>query len=184
LACGFVEFVQAALARHPDVLPSLLEIEILETVALSDMAAAIRTVQACTDIGVSFALDDFGTGYSSLTYLRKLPVQTLKIDQSFVRDMLADPDDLRIVQGVIELAAVFGRQVIAEGVETLEHGAVLRHLGCRLAQGYGVARPMPASDVALWAKDWAQRRAWESLKLPLDFSQRWPELAAPALAGA
>jgi EAL domain-containing protein (putative c-di-GMP-specific phosphodiesterase class I) len=89
-----------------------------------------------------FALDDFGTGYSSLTYLKRLHVAVLKIDQSFVRDMLEDPDDLAILQGVIDLSAAFKREVIAEGVETAAHGTALLELGCDHAQGYGIARPM------------------------------------------
>jgi EAL domain-containing protein (putative c-di-GMP-specific phosphodiesterase class I) len=111
-------------------------------------------------LGVRFALDDFGTGYSSLTYLRKLPVHTLKIDQSFVRDMLIDTDDLGIVRGIIELANVFGRQVVAEGVETMEHGAALHQLGCFQVQGYGIARPMPADRFPSWCDDWL-KAGWE-----------------------
>jgi EAL domain-containing protein (putative c-di-GMP-specific phosphodiesterase class I) len=93
-------------------------------------------------MGVGFALDDFGTGYSSLTYLKRLPVEVLKIDQSFVRDMLDNPDDLSILDGVLGLSRAFQRKVIAEGVETLAHGQMLLRLGCELAQGYAIARPM------------------------------------------
>ncbi len=113
-----------------------------------------------------FALDDFGTGYSSLTYLRKLPVDLLKIDQSFIRDMLSDADDLGIVEGVIRLASAFNRQVIAEGVETLEHGAALLRLGCHLAQGYGIARPMAADQLPAWLATWQQQQAWVGLNVP------------------
>jgi EAL domain-containing protein (putative c-di-GMP-specific phosphodiesterase class I) len=109
---------------------------------------------ACSSTGVQFALDDFGTGYSSLTYLKALPAETLKIDQSFVRDMLTDADDLAIVKGVIGLAQAFKRNVIAEGVETLAHGELLLTLGCNLAQGYGIARPMPAEQVPAWVAHW------------------------------
>jgi EAL domain-containing protein (putative c-di-GMP-specific phosphodiesterase class I) len=94
--------------------------------------------------------------------LRKLPVHTLKIDQSFVRDMLSDPDDLGIVRGIIELANVFGRQVVAEGVETLEHGAALHKLGCYQVQGYGIARPMPAALFPAWCATWRET-GWNSL---------------------
>jgi EAL domain-containing protein (putative c-di-GMP-specific phosphodiesterase class I) len=96
-------------------------------------------------------LDDFGTGYSSLTYLKRLRVDSLKIDQSFVRDMLEDPEDLAILEGIIGLASAFKRQVIAEGVETIEHGTALLQLGCELAQGYGIARPMPPDLIPAWA---------------------------------
>jgi len=112
------------LSAHSSVNPSLLELEILETSALEDVKQVSLLIKACSEMGVTFALDDFGTGYSSLTYLKRLQVGMLKIDQSFVRDMLDDPDDLAILEGVISLAAAFKRQVIAEGVETIEHGDV------------------------------------------------------------
>lgn len=155
----FVERLDALLACYPRVPRALLELEILETVAIADMERAIEVVRQCARLGIGFALDDFGTGYSSLTYLRKLPVDTLKIDQSFVRDMLIDPDDRTIVDGVIRLAAAFNRQVIAEGVETLEHAEALQGLGCCLVQGYGIARPMPAERLPGWLADWQQRRS-------------------------
>ena len=107
-----------------------------------------------------FALDDFGTGYSSLTYLKRLRVALLKIDQSFVRDMLDDPDDLAILEGVIGLAAAFKREVIAEGVESVAHGTALLQLGCHLAQGYGIARPMPADQMPAWVRWWHPDAAW------------------------
>jgi len=109
---------------------------------------------------VQFALDDFGTGYSSLTYLKRLPASMLKIDQSFVRDMLDDADDLSILLGVLDLARSFHREVIAEGVETVEHGHMLLQLGCDLAQGYGIARPMPASELAAWVNQWRGHAQW------------------------
>jgi EAL domain-containing protein (putative c-di-GMP-specific phosphodiesterase class I) len=105
-------------------------------------------------MGIRFALDDFGTGYSSLTYLKHLPVETLKIDQSFVRDMLDDANDLAIVNGVIGLARAFCRQVVAEGVETTAHRDVLVSIGCDVAQGFGIARPMPAKDFPAWVQQW------------------------------
>jgi EAL domain-containing protein (putative c-di-GMP-specific phosphodiesterase class I) len=135
----------------------------LATAAIADMEQAVVVLQRCRQLGVHFALDDFGTGYSSLTYLRKLPVDTLKIDQSFVRDMLNDADDLGIVEGVIQLATVFGRQVIAEGVETLQHGALLRRLGCRVVQGYGIARPLAADAFPQWCQQWQADAAWHTL---------------------
>lgn len=150
----FAADLAALLARHPQVPREHLELEILETAAIVDIERAIAVMQRCAALGVHFALDDFGTGYSSLTYLRRLPVDTLKIDQSFVRDMLEDPDDRAIVDGVIRLAAAFDRQVIAEGVETIAHGQALQQLGCRLAQGYGIARPMPAAQLPAWLAEW------------------------------
>ena len=156
----FSDRLAEALARHPRIHPADLELEVLETAAIADMEQAVDILQRCTDLGVHFSLDDFGTGYSSLTYLRKLPVHTLKIDQSFVRNMLTDPEDLGIVHGVIELAAAFHREVIAEGVETLAHGTRLRELGCRFGQGYGIARPMPASQLTQWRSQWLTLKPW------------------------
>jgi EAL domain-containing protein (putative c-di-GMP-specific phosphodiesterase class I) len=150
----FCAILRHALAKYPDIEASSLELEVLETAAIGDMQHAVEVLQSCIRLGVRFALDDFGTGYSSLTYLRKLPVHTLKIDQSFVRDMLIDPDDLGIVRGIIELANVFGRQVVAEGVETKEHGDALRKLGCYRVQGYGIAKPMHADLFPSWCGAW------------------------------
>jgi EAL domain-containing protein (putative c-di-GMP-specific phosphodiesterase class I) len=113
-------------------------------------------------MGVKFALDDFGTGYSSLTYLKRLRVALLKIDQSFVRDMLNNTDDLAILQGVIGLAASFNREVIAEGVETVAHGTALLQLGCKLAQGNGIAPPMHAEHLPAWCATWRPDGAWRA----------------------
>jgi len=156
----FTKRLTTLLAAHPDVEPRYLELEVLETSALDDVHYVSKVMNACMARGVSFSLDDFGTGYSSLTYLRRLPANLIKIDRSFVRDMLHDADDLAIVEGVIALAKSFKRDVIAEGVETIEHGTALLQLGCELAQGYGIARPMPASDIPEWVSDWQPDDAW------------------------
>lgn len=156
----FVTCLAELLASHPEVNPSFLELEVLETSALNDVAQVSAIMNACTALGVRFALDDFGTGYSSLIYLRRLPAHLIKIDQSFVRDMLTDADDLAIVESVVGLAKAFQREVIAEGLETIAHGVVLLQLGCDLAQGYGIARPMPASDIPVWAAHWRPDAAW------------------------
>ncbi|WP_367849700.1 EAL domain-containing protein [Rhodoferax sp. WC2427] len=159
----FGEKLAAALAAQPRLPPGTLELEVLETAAFEDINAAGAILRQCQTLGVRVALDDFGTGYSSLTYLRKLPVDTLKIDQSFVRDMLTDADDRGIVESVIRLASAFNRAVIAEGVETLEIGAALLGMGCHQVQGYGVARPMPASALADWVRQWHQEGRWRGL---------------------
>lgn len=148
------------LALHPEVRPNQLTLEIVETSALDDLSKIAQLIRDCSDLGVEFAVDDFGTGYSSLTYLRHLPARQLKIDQSFVRDMLEDPDDLAIVRGVIGLAQAFHREVIAEGVESVAHGQLLIAQGCQLAQGYGIARPMPANNIPIWVANWKPDRAW------------------------
>jgi diguanylate cyclase (GGDEF)-like protein/PAS domain S-box-containing protein len=157
----FTQRLTTLLAGHPDVEPCYLELEVLETSALEDVLNTSTIMNDCMSLGVNFALDDFGTGYSSLTYLRRLPANMIKIDQTFVRDMLMDNDDLAIVEGVIALAKSFKRDVIAEGVETIEHGTALLELGCELAQGYGIARPMPANDIPAWVKGWKPDINWQ-----------------------
>ena len=156
----FVARLTGLLRTHPAVPSHRLELEVLETAALEDIGHIARIIKECRELGVTFALDDFGTGYSSLTYIKRLPADTLKIDQSFVRDMLRDPEDRAIVEGVIGLARVFRREVVAEGVETIEHGVQLLRLGCDIAQGYGIARPLPAAAVAEWIRDWQPDAAW------------------------
>nr|WP_315205468.1 EAL domain-containing protein [uncultured Albidiferax sp.] len=158
----FVARLGSILATYPQVAPTMLELEILESAALEDVQHMRTVMAACQQLGVQFALDDFGTGYSSLAYLKRLPANTLKIDQAFVRDMLEDPDDLTLVEAVVGLAKAFNRKVIAEGVETVEHGLMLLQLGCDLAQGYGIARPMPADTVAAWAADFIPGKAWRA----------------------
>ncbi len=159
----FMDRLKFILAKHPQVNPARFELEVLETSAFEDIAQVSEVIEACAQIGVTFALDDFGTGYSSLTYLKRLRVARLKIDQSFVRDMLEDTDDLAILQGIIGLAQAFKRDVIAEGVETVAHGTVLLQLGCELAQGYGIARPMPAAQMHRWATQWQPDLAWSKV---------------------
>lgn len=151
---NFVEELAAQLGKYPGLTPGCLELEILETAALEDVARVTRVMQACQRLGVQFALDDFGTGYSSLTYLKSLPAQTLKIDKSFVMGMLTDAEDLAIITGIIDLARTFGRQVIAEGVESLQHGQRLLQLGCENAQGFAIARPMSADAFVQWISEW------------------------------
>lgn len=157
---NFVQRLSELIGAHPNVNAADLQLEILETSALQDVAKVSQIIKACQLQEIDFALDDFGTGYSSLTYLKQLPVTLLKIDQSFVRDMLDDPDDLAILEGLISLAAAFRREVIAEGVETIEHGTVLLQLGCELAQGYGIAPPMSAQDIPNWVATWKPAEVW------------------------
>ena len=156
----FAQRLAGQISAYPDLPAHLIELEILETAALHDTEHVAEVIAACRRMGVSFALDDFGTGYSSLLYLKHLPANTLKIDQSFVRNMLHDQENLAIVKGVIGLAEAFNRTVIAEGVETIEHGDALLKLGCQLAQGYGIARPMPMQALAEWIANWKQPASW------------------------
>ena len=151
---GFADWMAEQLAQHPDVSAGRLEIEITETAALYHIDHVASTLKALQAMGVGTSLDDFGTGYSSLTYLRRLPLSTLKIDQSFVHGMMGDAGDLAIVQGVIGLARSFGYRIIAEGVETNDQGQMLLQMGCQMAQGYYFARPMPVDEFVQWMANW------------------------------
>lgn len=157
---GFAQWVADRLHRRPRLSASLLEIEITESAALYDLASVANTLTDLRAIGVTVSLDDFGTGYSSLTYLRRLPLDTLKIDRSFVHGMMSDPGDLAIVQGVLGLARSLGYRVIAEGVETTDQGQMLLQLGCQHAQGYCIARPMPLENFVQWIDRWEPPASW------------------------
>jgi diguanylate cyclase (GGDEF)-like protein/PAS domain S-box-containing protein len=159
----FVDRLRILLSEHRSVPPSRLELEVLESGALRDITKVSQVIRACNRLGVSFALDDFGTGYSSLSYLKRLPVHFLKIDQTFVHDMLNDSEDLTLLEGVLGLANAFRREAVAEGVETVEHGLMLLRLGCELAQGYGIARPMPGSELPVWTADWRPDPRWANV---------------------
>ena len=148
------------LESYPHVSPRKLELEITETAAIEDIASVSQIMNSCKLLGVTFALDDFGVGYSSLTYLRRLPAEVIKIDQSFIRNMLHDNDDLSLISGVISLSQEFDRQVIAEGVETAEHGVQLMRMGCKLGQGYCIAHPMPAEAVLTWVGAYHPDSRW------------------------
>jgi diguanylate cyclase (GGDEF)-like protein/PAS domain S-box-containing protein len=155
----FFNKLKAALSLHPAV-SNQLELEVLESSALDDMIHVAQIMERCKEAGAGFALDDFGAGYASLTYLKRLPAQTLKIDQGFVREMLESPDDLAILQGIVVLAESFGRSIVAEGVETSSHSEMLLRLGCDLAQGFAIARPMPADAVIDWLDHWKPEGMW------------------------
>jgi len=160
LQTGFAAELRKMLKAFPMLSPGQLELEILETSALNDIELVSKVLEECKQLGVRVAIDDFGTGYSSLSYLKNLSVDTLKVDQSFVRDMLSDPDDLSILEGVMGLARAFRLNVIAEGVETEAHGNMLLDLGYEIAQGYAIARPMAADRVPEWIEKWRAPRSW------------------------
>ena len=168
---NFVQRLQHILAKFPNFKPGSIEFEILETSALREIEMVTKVMHECHHLGVTFSIDDFGTGYSSLAYLKRLPTDYLKIDKSFIKDMLDDPDDKSIVLGIISLAKAFDRCVIAEGVETTIHGEQLLLLGCNLAQGFGIARPMPSEVFPQWLSQWKIKNKWEYLsdttQLPL-----------------
>ena len=152
------------LSLYPDIDPAMLTIEVLETNALDDVGHVRQVIQDCRAQRINFSLDDFGTGYSTLTFLKNLAVSELKIDRSFVSDILSDADDLAILDGILGLAKAFRCSVIAEGVETEEQGLLLLKLGCQHAQGFGIARPMPASLFAGWLNTWQPPQSWKQQK--------------------
>jgi EAL domain-containing protein (putative c-di-GMP-specific phosphodiesterase class I) len=128
------------------VSPDRLEVEITESILLSKYESASSVLNSLLELGVTVALDDFGTGFSSLTYLRRLPFSRIKIDQSFVRDMLVCPDCAAIVKSVIGLARDLQISIVAEGVESAEQLEFLRQANCDEVQGYFIGRPMEAGD--------------------------------------
>ncbi|OYT91843.1 MAG: sensor domain-containing diguanylate cyclase [Burkholderiales bacterium PBB3] len=148
----FVSRLRSILLEFPMILPSQLELEILESAALADMQHMRQVMQESQALGVRFALDDFGTGFSSLSYLKALPAETIKIDQSFVQGIMDDREDMTLVGAIVALAKAFDRALVAEGVETVAQGQRLVALGCECAQGFAIARPMPANEVVAFAR--------------------------------
>ncbi|HAU14059.1 MAG: hypothetical protein CMK83_13210 [Pseudomonadales bacterium] len=150
------EQIQALLAEY-QVPNHLLEIEITESALITDPERALQVVQSFHDLGLHLAIDDFGTGYSSMSYLKRLPIHTLKVDRSFVKDMLTDEADAVIVRSTIGLAHSFGLNVVAEGVEDEDTLQALRHLQCEQAQGYHISRPVSADEFNRWYQDRLQK---------------------------
>jgi len=141
----FVAQVQATLQRH-GVKPMLLKLELTESMMLENIEGIILTMNALKELGVQFSMDDFGTGYSSLQYLKQLPLNQLKIDRSFVRDIAIDSSDKAIVHTIIAMAQNLDMDVIAEGVETEEQRQLLLHRGCSHYQGYLFGKPVPVEQ--------------------------------------
>jgi EAL domain-containing protein (putative c-di-GMP-specific phosphodiesterase class I) len=137
----FAAQVRAAVRKHA-INPNLLKLELTESMLLEDTEDTIATMNALKAIGIQLSLDDFGTGYSSLQYLKLLPLNQIKIDQSFVRDITTDPDDAAIVQAIIAMSAALGLNVIAEGVEAVEQREFLAIRGCFHYQGYLFGKPV------------------------------------------
>jgi diguanylate cyclase (GGDEF)-like protein/PAS domain S-box-containing protein len=158
----FAKRLAGLLARHATPVGHRLVIEVLETAALADVDYTCALMQECRELGVRFALDDFGTGYSTFTYLKRLPLDLLKIDRSFVHNMLTDRQDLAIVEGVIGLSETFGCTVVAEGVESPEQALRLIELGCDVGQGNGIAEAMPVSEVMPWVRGYRNPFAREA----------------------
>jgi len=144
---GFSELVAAALAES-GLAPERLELEITESTALFAAEATLHSVAVVTEQGVTLALDDFGTGYSAITALHRLPIHTVKIDRSFVADVVTEPATAALVQGLLQLGRGMGLQVIAEGIEDLDQADWLLRHGCAMAQGYAFGRPAPLPSAA------------------------------------
>ncbi len=148
-ADDFFDYLRCAVdAARVD--PALLEVEVTESAALADPVVGVEQLARCKALGIRVALDDFGTHYSSLTYLQRLPIDSIKIDRSFVRGLPFNSQDTAIVRAVITLGHDLGRTIVAEGVETIEQLRWLENAGCDVVQGYYIAKPMPAADLAEW----------------------------------
>src|SRR5690554_6655862 len=159
LSQEFENDLSSALEDCPNELRARLILEILETTAMDDTEAALRNLKACRDQGVDISLDDFGTGYSSLDYFRRLPAQEIKIDRSFVMDMLVDTDDSMIVSAIVSLSKSFNRRLVAEGIESAKVESKLIELGCDLGQGFFYSKPLPLPEALRWAENfrWEDR---------------------------
>ena len=144
------------LAEH-QLLPNSLSLEITESSIMDDPTRALDTVERIARMGIKLSIDDFGTGYSSLAYLKRLPVNELKIDKSFVMNMEYDQDDVTIVRSTIELGHNLGLKVVAEGIENKGVWNILKAMGCDYGQGYFMSKPMPAASFLNWAAMWAKR---------------------------
>ncbi|KQW68870.1 bifunctional diguanylate cyclase/phosphodiesterase [Methylibium sp. Root1272] len=150
--------------------PNSMCLEITESAIMDDPQRALQTLERLHAMGFKLSIDDFGTGYSSLAYLKRLPVDELKIDQSFVFNMERDLDDAKIVRSTIDLAHNLGLNVVAEGIETAKAWKLLQALGCDEAQGYFVAKPMPEALFADWIRDWTAPQV-QAVRLDSDFSR-------------
>ncbi len=148
---GLLETIAAAI-REAGLDATLLKFEITETTVMRDPAKAAELLQALKDLGVRISVDDFGTGYSSLAYLKRFPIDVLKIDRGFVRDLPGDSEDLALCGAIIDLAHALDLEVVAEGIETLEQAQVLARRGCRFAQGYLFGRPAAPDRLTLAAR--------------------------------
>ncbi|MGB0281114.1 MAG: EAL domain-containing protein [Neptuniibacter sp.] len=160
---NFCNHAHTFFSTYPKEILQNLELEVVETGAIGNTSRVAEMMNSCTNMGIQFSLDDFGTGYSSLTYFHRLPISILKIDRNFVRDMLCNPQDQDIVEGVIRLAQAINRPVVAEGVESIELGLMLLQMGCQYAQGYGIAKPMPAEKVFSWYDKFSNKSSWINL---------------------
>ena len=150
---SFVNLVRDIL-DETGVEPDGIEIEITESMLMSDSQRTVVTLQALSDMGLHIAMDDFGTGYSSLSYLKKFPIDTIKIDRSFVADITTSPDDAEIIRTIITMGQTLNRGVVAEGVETKEQYDLLAKYNCDHIQGYYICKPLPQNQFADFHRGW------------------------------
>jgi diguanylate cyclase (GGDEF)-like protein len=156
LDAHFPETVEAVIARS-GAPAELFKLEITESAVMAEPGRVLESMKQLRATGIRFSIDDFGTGYSSLAYLQRLPVEEIKIDRSFVGQMLGDTGSAAIVRATIELGGSLGLEVVAEGVEDERTWQALKRMGCSTAQGYFIARPMPVSELAAWMRSWSDR---------------------------
>lgn len=168
---NFSKYLKKLFKKHPAIKPNTIEIELLETAAFDNFKITSNTLRECQELGVSIAIDDFGTGYASLNYLKELPMNTLKIDKSFVIDLLGTSKSLSIVEAAIGLAHAFNCKVVAEGVESEDHGKILLQLGCDTAQGYTIAKAMPSQDIIDWIHSYKGFTSWKLIE-PINVDNR------------
>ncbi|MBA6232338.1 MULTISPECIES: putative bifunctional diguanylate cyclase/phosphodiesterase [unclassified Colwellia] len=141
-----IENIQALLFKY-QITPRCLDLEITENVVMTEIATAMNTIFILQNMGINVSIDDFGTGYSSLAYLRKLPIDKIKIDRSFIEEVASNDSDLTIVKSMVELSHGLGKRVLAEGVETEEQLRLLRNIGCDAVQGYYISKPIPENEL-------------------------------------
>jgi EAL domain-containing protein (putative c-di-GMP-specific phosphodiesterase class I) len=163
----FPQRLQELMQRQLPEVAHLLHLDVLESDALAETAATQALIQRCLALGVGIALDDFGAGYSRLSSLKRLTVDTLKLDRSYVQGMLGDAQDLSLVESVIGLARNIGCAVVAKGVESRAHARELLRLGCRLGQGNGIAAAMHPMALPGWIDAFASSDWAGQLKAPL-----------------
>jgi diguanylate cyclase (GGDEF)-like protein len=177
---GFLAVIRAALDDH-DLEPRYLEIEVTESTVMSHAEGSIETLEELSRMGVIVAIDDFGTGYSSMSYLRRFPIDKLKIDRSFIHDLAGSADDASIVRAIISLAHSLRLKVVAEGVETPAQLEQLRALGCDQYQGFFMSPAVPAAEIAAFAKAYSPHGAEAQSS---EFTRTHSKLAAFRVAGS
>lgn len=169
----FVSHLGSEIARIGCEVKDCFTLEILESAALAEPQKVNAVIASCAELGVNFALDDFGTGYSSLSHIKDVRANCVKIDQRFIQSMFASYDDFSLLTAIFAMSRAFDRQVVAEGVETLEQGAMLLRLGCGVAQGFAISQAMPADRFEVWAKEWKLPAQWQAVAG--EFSSLLPE---------